>query len=158
MKRNQLINCYLFLMIKRKPEEEIVVAARGTNKFEDVKLDYDAEIKLIEEWFEKPFERIDAGLKPAAGMVKALENEKNDKSMNDLDAIEMEAMVDISKDGNEFFMYWSVEEIKHYYGLMWELSNEQETIDDENELIEKGLEIDWHHPSCNKMKYPEFMI
>ena len=47
-------------------------------------------------------------------------------------------------------MYWIHEEIKHYYGLMWELSNEQETIDDENELVEKGVEMDWYHPSWNK--------
>ena len=58
----------------------------------------------------------------------------------------------------EIFMCWSLEEIKHYYGLIWEFSNEQETIDDENELVEKGVEMDWHHPSCNKKQYPTFMI
>lgn len=63
-----------------------------------------------------------------------------------------------NKKFNEIFMYWSPEKIKHCYGLMWEKSNEQETIDDENEIVEKGVEMDWSHPSCNKKQYLDFII
>ena len=76
-------------------EEEIVVAIKGTINFEDVKTDYDVEIKFIEEWVEKPFERIDAGLKEVSGIVKALENEQNGESINNVNDMEMEIVVDI---------------------------------------------------------------
>lgn len=39
---------FVFYDSVEEHEEEIVVAVKGRNKFEDVKFDYDAEIKLIE--------------------------------------------------------------------------------------------------------------
>lgn len=63
-------------------EEEIVVAIKGSNKFDDVKSDHDAELKTIEGWLETFFKHIDVGLKVATCMVKNLETEE---SMNEQD-------------------------------------------------------------------------
>jgi hypothetical protein len=57
---------------------------------------------------------------------------------------------------NKKIMHWSPEEIKHYYGFMCQQSIEQDI--EETELVEKGVEMNWHHPSCSKKRYPEFMI
>lgn len=156
---NNLIDKPLFAIDKEEEyEEEIVAAIKGTRNFEDAKTNYDAEIKFIEEWVEKPFEQIDAGLKAVARTVKALENEHNGKSMNDSYDMELKLVVDTFEEVTGILIYWSLEEIKHYYGLMRKQPSKQETIDDENELVEKGAEMDWFHPTWNKKQYPYFMI
>jgi hypothetical protein len=53
-------------------------------------------------------------------------------------------------------MHWSSEEIKHYYGLMWQQSTKPYIK--KTKLVEEGVVMNWHHPSCSKKRYPEFMI
>jgi len=40
-------------------------------------------------------------------------------------------------------MYWSREEVRYYYELMKQQSSKQETINDENVLLEKMLKWTW---------------
>jgi len=74
--------------------------------------------------------------------VKALENEQNGESINNLDDMEMETVVDIFEDVHGILMHWSPEKIRYYYELMRQKSSKQETIDDENVLVEKRVEMD----------------
>lgn len=51
-------------------------------------------------------------------MVKALENEKNGKSRNDSDDMEMETMVHIFEASHGILMDWRPNETRYYYELM----------------------------------------
>lgn len=101
---------------------------------EDELTKFEKELKFLEAWLERPCFN-EASIEAATMNVE-----------DNMDDVENE-------DINEIFIYGSPKEIKHYYGLIWELSFGKETIDEENELVEKGVEIYWHHPSCNKKKY-----
>lgn len=72
--------------------------------------------------------------------MKALENEQNEESMNGAGAMQIETIPNTSKEVHGILVHWSLEEIRHYYSLMWQQSTKQ-VIDEGNDKAEQPTYI-----------------
>ena len=102
----------------------------------------DAELKLIEEWLDRPFEQIGEGLR---ALVEAV----GDERLN-----EIEKALNIEQNENNQFGY--------NYDFSYKLHNVFEFVgewnSDINSIASEGVEINWNQSSWNKKRHPKFII
>ena len=72
---------------------------------------FEEELQFLEDWLETPC--FDGSFTKVA-----VENNRNEESLNDEDDIEWEATMDTSDEVHDIMMLWSPEEIIFYYELM----------------------------------------
>jgi hypothetical protein len=103
---------------------------------------FDAELKLIEEWLDKPFEQIGEGLR---ALVEAV----GDETLN-----EIEKALNVEQNENNQYGY--------NYDFSYKLNNVSECAGEWNSNINsiaaEGVEINWHQSSWSKKRHPKFII
>lgn len=97
---------------------------------------FDVDLKLIEEWIQKPIEQIDASLKVGVGIKELNEMVSNDLKYADYkkrattpDHESENNDMDVSEDKDEcigtIFQQWSQVEIRLYYQELWQKESQE---------------------------------